>query len=367
MSINQKLSLSLQVGAVGEPGATDEQMYQDAVEDAKLGQALGFDAAWVIEHHFTDYYPTPNPITLLSYIAAACPGLDLGTCVLVLPWYNPLRLAEELAMLQTLSGANLHIGMGRGVAKLEYDAFGVDMSEARDRFREAYEIIRLGLSGESFTYRGEYLSVDRKVTVRPRLTDKRPYFYGAIGSASSAELMADIGLPPIAIGQFPGKVLASIQDNWNRRAKEIGLATHETRPLFVQCYIGDTDDDAKQEALSYLPAFFRTQVDHYQVDLTNWADISGYEQFERTFANLKKLADPVNLDGFLGFNICGSPDTVERRIREFQDIGFNHIIITNATPGVPKDVRHRMLKRFSTEIMPRFENQRARPTSVIAQ
>lgn len=367
MAAHQKASFGLQVGAVGKPGTSDEQMYKDAIEEAKLGQALGFEAVWVIEHHFTDYFPTPNPITLLAYIAASCPNLDLGTCVLVLPWYNPLRLAEDLAMLQTLSGANLHIGMGRGVAKLEYDAFGVNMSEARERFREAYEIIRLGLSGEPFRYKGEYLSVERTVTVRPRLSGKKPFFYGAIGSASSAELMADIGLPPIAIGQFPGKVLAAIQNNWNKRADEIGLEAHTTRPVFLQCYIGDTDEEAKQEAVHYLPSYFRTQVEHYQGDLTDWSDIAGYEQFERTFANLKKLADPANLDGFLDFNIAGSPDTVERRIREFMEIGFNHIIVTNATPGVPKEVRQRMLRRFSTEIMPRFADETAPHTSALAQ
>lgn len=357
MAENQAVAFSFQVGAVGEPGTSDEQLYRDAIEDAKLGQSLGFEAVWVIEHHFTDYFPTPNPVTLLSYIAAACPGLDLGTCVLVLPWYNPLRLAEELAMLQMLSGANLHIGMGRGVAKLEYDAFGVNMSEARERFREAYEIIQLALKGEPFGYKGEYLSVDRTITARPRLTGKRPNFYGAIGSASSAGLMADLGLPPIAIGQFPGKVLASIQTNWNKRAEEIGLSTDVTRPILLQCYIGDSDELAREEAIRYLPSYFQTQVDHYQGDMTNWSDITGYEQFERTFANLKKLANPDNLDEFLGFNIVGSPDTVERRVREFMEIGFNHIIVNNCTPGVPKQVRHRMLKRFATEIMPRFEGQ----------
>nr|WP_087573944.1 LLM class flavin-dependent oxidoreductase [Sphingomonas sp. CDS-1] len=366
MADNQKISFSFQVGAVGEPGASDEQMYCDAIEDAKLGQSLGFEAAWVIEHHFTDYFPTPNPVTLLSYIAAACPGLDLGTCVLVLPWYNPLRLAEELAMLQAMSGANLHIGMGRGVAKLEYDAFGVNMSEARERFREAYEIIQLALKGEPFNYHGDYLKVDRTVTARPRLTGRKPNFYGAIGSASSAEIMADIGLPPIAIGQFPGKVLAAIQNNWNKRAEEIGLSTDVNRPILLQCYIGDTDEEARDEALKYLPAYFRTQVEHYQGDMTNWSDIAGYEQFERTFANLKKLANPENLDGFLDFNICGSPDKVEQRIRDFMDIGFNHIIVTNSTPDVPKDVRHRMLKRFSAEIMPRFGGQMVKQPSPAA-
>lgn len=355
MGAEQKIAFSLQVGAVGGPGASDAEMYRDAIEDAKLGQSLGYEAAWVIEHHFTDYYPTPNPVTLLSYIAAACPGLDLGTCVLVLPWYNPLRLAEELAMLQTLSGANLHIGMGRGVAKIEYDAFGVDMSEARDRFREAYQIIDLALKGEPFTYQGKYLSVPRAVVTRPRLSGRKPRFYGAIGSASSAEIMADIGLPPISIAQFPAKVLAAIQSNWNRRAEELGLSTDTTRPIMVQCYIGDTDEEARAEAKQYLPSYFRTQVEHYQGDMTPWADIAGYEQFERTFANLKKMSDPQNLDGYLDLNMVGSPDTVARRVQEFADLGLNHIIVNNATPGVPQEARHRMLRRFATEVMPRFK------------
>jgi len=354
MTDDSPLSFSLQVGAVGALGMSDREMYRDAIEDARLGQSLGYKAAWVIEHHFTDYYPTPSPLMLLSHIAAACPGLDLGTCVLVLPWYNPLRLAEELAMLQTLADVNLHIGMGRGVAKLEYDAFGVNMSEARERFREAYEIIALALKGEPFTYQGQYLNVDRTVLARPLLTDRKPFFYGAIGSASSAEIMADIGLPPIAIGQFPGKVLASIQENWNRRAEEIGLVTQPTRPIMLQCYLGDTDEEAVAEATRYIPSYFSTQVDHYQGDMTDWDDIVGYEQFAKTFANLKRLADPSNVGQFLSFNMAGSPETVSRRVQDFINLGFNHIIVTNATPGVPKEVRHKMIRRFASEVMPNF-------------
>lgn len=349
-----KVVFGLQVGAVGAPGTSDRQMYRDAVEDAQLGQKLGYKAAWVIEHHFTNYFPTPNPITLLSHLAASCPTLDLGTCVLVLPWYNPLRLAEDIAMLQTLTDAQLHIGMGRGVAKLEYDAFGVNMGEARERFREAYEIIDLALKGAPFTYRGKLLSVERSVVVRPILGLRKPNFYGAIGSASSAPLMAEIGLPPIAIGQFPGKVLASIQENWDARTRELGRSTDVTRPILLQCYLADTDEAAVAEATKYIPSYFRTQVEHYQGELTDWGDIPGYEQFERTFRNLKRLADPANVGEFLSFNMAGTPDTVARRVQDFADIGFNHIIVTNSTPGVPQEVRHRMLNRFAAEVMPRF-------------
>jgi luciferase-like monooxygenase len=67
-----------------------------------LGAKLGYDAAWVVEHHFSDYYPTPSPLLLLSHIAARCPGFGLGTAVLVTSWHQPLRMAEEIAMLRLL-------------------------------------------------------------------------------------------------------------------------------------------------------------------------------------------------------------------------------------------------------------------------
>lgn len=348
------LTFGFQIGAVGDSGMPDRGMYHAAVEDAKLGQSLGYSAAWMVEHHFTDYFPTPNPLLFLSHIAAACPGLDLGTSVMVLPWYQPLRFAEDIAMLQTLSSGKLHIGMGRGVAKLEYDAFNVDMSQARERFREALDIIRLALKGEPFSYKGDFWRIDGKVTARPVLAEHQPNFYGAIGSASSATTMADLGLPLIAIAQFPAHVLKSIVDSWTHRAKERGLSTQVDCPIVVQCYIGNTDEAARDEARRFLPDYFQKQVEHYRGDLTPWEDIAGYEQFGRTFANLKKMSQPENIDGFLDINMVGTPETVAARVREFAELGFNHIIVTNNTPGVPKEVRHRMLTRFAKEVMPRF-------------
>src|SRR3977135_741727 len=112
----REAGFGVQIGAVDADGATDHAMYGEAVGDSRLAQALGFDAVWLVEHHFSDYYPTPNPLMFLSHIAAACPGLGLGTAVMVLPWYDPLRLAEDVAMLATLSQGELHIGMGRGTA-----------------------------------------------------------------------------------------------------------------------------------------------------------------------------------------------------------------------------------------------------------
>lgn len=355
--MNSDPAFAFQIAPVSEAGASDAVMYASALEDAHLGHSLGFSAGWIIEHHFTDYYPTPNPLIMLSHVAAACPGLGLGTSVMVLPWYNPLRFAEDVAMLQVLSKGPLHIGIGRGTAKLEYDAFEVDMTEARERFRESWEIVRTALEGKPFTYKGQYLSVDQEITLRPVLNGVKPNFYGAIGSPPSASIMADLGLPPLALAQFPDHLLQRIMDNWRARRLELSQSTNATAPILVQCYIADTDEEARAQARQYLPLYFKKQVEHYEILKNPWKDLEGYEQFSRYFDNLLKLSNADNIDGFIDLNAVGSPSTVERRIRELSAIGFNHFLMTNSTPGVPKDVRHNMMKRLAHDIMPRFQSQ----------
>src|SRR5439155_19385114 len=126
------------------------------------------------------------------------PQLSVVTCVLVAPGYEPLRLAGEIAMLSLLTRQHLHLGLGRGTAKYECDAFGLDMQESRQRFQEACEILALALASEPFSYQGSYLQVPKRITVRPRVAGvsrDRIHFYGAIGSPGSAEVMARLGLP----------------------------------------------------------------------------------------------------------------------------------------------------------------------------
>ena len=150
MTINNSLKFGFTAVAAstGDDAGDDTSRYAQMLDDCRLGYKLGYDCAWVLEHHFTDYFPTPSPHILMSHLAAAFPGLSLGSCVLVVPWYNPLRLAEEISMLSHLCTGELHLAFGRGTAKLEYDAYDIDMSSAKDRFKEAITIIDKGLSGE---------------------------------------------------------------------------------------------------------------------------------------------------------------------------------------------------------------------------
>ena len=349
----QAARFAYQIGAVGEAGQSDRQLYREAIADAELLHRLRYDAAWMVEHHFSDYYPQPNPLLFLSHIAAACPGLGLGTSVMVLPWYDPVRFAEDVAMLQTLSDGPLHIGMGRGTAKSEYDAFGIGMETARDRFRETWEFTRKALRGGPVTHAGHYASWSTPTVLRPAVDGRMPNFYGAIGSLESAAIMADLGLPPLSLSSFPDKLLRRILETWKERTAAAGRPTDVTFPISIKCFVAETDEAARAQALDYLPKFFALQVEHYQSDHAPWGNIPGYEQFNRMFANLRQLSDPANLGGYLAQNLVGSPDTVARRVREILDLGFNYLVVSNATYGVPRAVRHETIRLFAEEVIPR--------------
>src|SRR5260370_1081359 len=133
----EDVRFGFQAAAADVAGVPDQHLYRDLMADCALGHRLGYDAAWLLEHHFSDYYPTPSPLLMMAHIAAKFPDLSLGPSVLVLPWYHPLRLAEEIAMLNSLTRGTLHLGIGRGTAKMEYDAYNVD-KEARQLGRRYY-------------------------------------------------------------------------------------------------------------------------------------------------------------------------------------------------------------------------------------
>jgi alkanesulfonate monooxygenase SsuD/methylene tetrahydromethanopterin reductase-like flavin-dependent oxidoreductase (luciferase family) len=344
--------------AADAPGTPDHELYRTVLEDVEYHAELGYTTAWLIEHHFSDYFPTPSPLLLASHIAARFPELSLGTCVLVTPWYQPLRLAGEIAMLSLLTEQPLHLGLGRGTAKYEFDAFGLDMNESRQRFQEAYEILSQALRGEPFSYQGTYLRVPKRITVRPRvagISSDRIHFYGAIGSPGSAEVMARLGLPPICttIGDFDTQV--GILRRWENAAAESGTSTGDaTRPIMINCIVADTDTEAVRLAQEYIPRFMQAQVDHYTPDEVDWEKLESYRAWKGQFAGMKAKTNPASIPAWADYQLVGSPDTVALKTARYIEAGFNHIFVHAATPGVPSKVRRQWTERFAREVAPRF-------------
>ncbi len=186
--------------------------------------------------------PTPSPLLLLPHIAARCPELGLATAVLVTPWHQPLRMAEEIAMLSLLIDAPLYIGLGRGNAPLEYEAFDIAMAEANDRFDECLAIVRLALLGEPFTYNGKYLRVPREIRLRPTPRLDKLMFLGAVGQPSSGAKLARLSLPPMLTGHSPLEILTAWDETTRAATFRADIScrsntTHSTLSAMPMCRV----------------------------------------------------------------------------------------------------------------------------------
>jgi alkanesulfonate monooxygenase SsuD/methylene tetrahydromethanopterin reductase-like flavin-dependent oxidoreductase (luciferase family) len=232
------------------------------------------------------------------------------------------------------------------------------MDEARERFHECWEIMRIALKGEPFTYEGRFHKVEKPITLRPHLGERRPNFYGAVSSPSSGSIMAKQGLAPLSLLNYSHDILAGILADWKRINRENGGGVeHTTFPLMTNVYIADTDEEARAEAKRYLPIYYQVQVDHYDSEKDVWKDMPSYQETGKMMNRLKLYTNPDNLDPQINLNPIGTPETVRRRLQALVDIGFNHFIIRNGTPGVPRTVRHSMMQRFAKEVMPHFHTK----------
>src|SRR5207248_6002022 len=123
----------------------DREVYAQELRLTELAEPLGLDSVWSVEHHFTDYTMCPDVLQFLTYMAGRTTRVALGSMVVVLPWHDPMRVAEEVSMLDNISGGRMILGLGRGAGKVEFDGFRVPMGESRERFVEYAQMLLEGL------------------------------------------------------------------------------------------------------------------------------------------------------------------------------------------------------------------------------
>jgi len=354
MSVND-VSFGICAGPVDVPGTDDANLYRLAFEDVALAERLGYTTVWALEHHCSDYYPTPSPMMFLAKVAGLYPRMELGTMVLIAPWYHPLRLAGDIAMLSHLSGADLHLGLGRGSSASEYEAFNLDLDDSREVFREVVEILNLALAGGRFSYRGKFYRIENPVELRPHPRRAAINLYGAISTPPSAEIMAGLGLRPLSNAFRPLEMHREVLDNWTRAMVAGGRNPAGTKPIQAHLIIADTDDEAFALSRQQMPQFFQAQVKHYQADLARYKELKTYD-FERIHKIRITHSDPNNLDHFNSLQFFGTPKTIRRQIERYLELGFDKFIVTTNTPGIPQRLRHEWLTRFAREVAPEFSS-----------
>src|SRR2546422_11321066 len=161
------MKVGIALNMLTKDGLSDAAVLAEHMALGDLAEPLGFDSLFALEHHFTGYAMSPAPTQLLSYYAGRTRRIALGTAVIVLPWHDPIRVAEQIALLDILCGGRCLFGFGRGAASVEYSGFRVPMEEARPRFVEAAEIVVKALSEDSFEHEGTFYRIPR-TAIRPR-------------------------------------------------------------------------------------------------------------------------------------------------------------------------------------------------------
>ena len=182
---------------------SDAEMVQTQMALAELVEPLGFDALWPPEHHFTDYSACPDNLQFLSWLAGRTSRIKLGTGAVIVLWNDPLRVVEKVAFLDHLSNGRALLGLGRGLARVEYEHFQIDMSSARGRFDEGSRMIIAGLEQGFVEGSGPYYPQIR-TEIRPRpLRGFADRFYVVGISPESVEQVAQLGARLMVFSQQP--------------------------------------------------------------------------------------------------------------------------------------------------------------------
>ena len=332
----------------------DGQVFDEEIRLALLAEELGFDVIWPVEHHFFDYAFCPDNTQFLSYLAGRTERIDLGTAAVILPWNEPLRVAEKIAMLDQLSGGRVRFGMGRGLSRREYAPFrGIEMDTSRARFDESSEMVVEALETGYIEGSGPYYEQPR-TEIRPRPTRSfKDRLYAVANSNDSIDSAARIG----------ARMIMFAERQWDHRLPGIERHRKNFRELhgsdapppvtadFTYC---DTDAErGVEKATIYMGRYLASLLEHYELMGDHFSQTEGYRAYEKNAELLRTLGEAGFLKGFLRANAFGTPDqiltTLEKRRAE---LGPFEQATSFRFGGTPYEEAERSMRLFAKEVLP---------------
>ena len=322
-----------------------QTLYANRLALAQAADKAGFFAYHLAEHHGTPLGMAPSPALFLTAVASCTQRIRLGPLAYLLPLYNPLRLIEEVCMLDQLSGGRLELGISRGVSPYEIGCFDIDANDTRDIFTETVEIFRAGMLSDSLNHAGKYYRYrEVPMTIKPLQRPYPPLWYPT-HNPTSVEYAARHGYHFVSLG--PITLLRELTDHyravWNsHRHDPDRINGHVAEPILGtmrQIFIADTDDEAMAIARAAYRDWNRSitwlwhrHQDHAVDGLFDWDT------------------------GILGETILiGSPRTVREKIeRLIAESGCNYVIGAFAWGTLTQAQSLRSLELFATQVMPGF-------------
>lgn len=331
---------------------SDRAFYERMLEESDRAEALGFHGVWFAEHHFFNYGGhIPSVPVIGAAVAQRTTRIRIGSSVALLPLQDPIRLAEEFAMLDCLSNGRLDFGIGRGFQKAEFDAFERNMGDSRLLFEEAHAIVMKAWSEERFSYEGKFRRL-HDVRVLPKPIQKPPPVYVAcIFTRDSFEWAGRMGynlmIVPYALPK-PEMLADSLRIFQEARAAHGHKGAAEVLAVY-HSYCGETALKAKEEPraamLRYLGAAAESNREPAYSD--QYAAYANLRSGFKTMMDYDQVLYPNRL-------IFGDRDQCVDRIRQIEAIGVTNVGLLVNFGGLARDQVLGSLERFGVEVMPRF-------------
>jgi alkanesulfonate monooxygenase SsuD/methylene tetrahydromethanopterin reductase-like flavin-dependent oxidoreductase (luciferase family) len=333
---------------------SDREVYELDLSLAVQAEGLGYESIWSVEHHFTNYTMCPDVLQFLTYMAGATQHIQLGSMVCVLPWHDPLRVAEQVSMLDNLSGGRVIFGIGRGTGKVEFDGFREDMSTARLRFKESSELVLNALEKGVAEYDGELVRQPR-VELRPRpFKSFRGRTYAAAVSPESARIMAELGVGLLIIPQKPW---AAVQAELAEYRQVYRDATGDVAPPPIVAgwtFVDESADRAEAMAREFISGYWDTVIAHYQFDQPHLKDTPGYEHHGLMYDRLTQPGGMQRMtEFFLDLQLWGTPERVYEKVVDLQrKTLMDGYVAVFRYAGMPVEEAERSMKLFARDVMP---------------
>jgi len=330
---------------------SEQAVYDSGLEQMLAAESLGYSSVWIAEHHFNDYGLCPAPPVLAAFVAARTTTLRLGMGVSLLPLHHPVDLAEELAVLDVVSGGRLDVGIGRGGTLQDYQTFQSDRADSRERVEEGIALMRRAWSGAPFDFQGRFHSAER-LHVRPSPAQQpHPPLFIAANSEESVVSAARLGLPTLSSFFVPIAELQRRHTLYRETALAVGRSESAVATLEGQAWgmrvvhIAPHHDEALRATEAPFMGYQR-RMSVLRSDATGGSVPSS---FDRSRLRLRAFSDYL-ADGWA---LIGTPSEVRDNLSRYVDAtGYERVLLLMALPGLASNLALRSMRLFAEEVAP---------------
>jgi alkanesulfonate monooxygenase SsuD/methylene tetrahydromethanopterin reductase-like flavin-dependent oxidoreductase (luciferase family) len=314
-------------------GRSFGELYNEMFRQVERTEELGFDSIWLTEHHLTDDGYLPSLMPMAAAIAARTRRVEIGTYVMLFPFYHPIKLAEDIAVVDVISGGRLRIGVGQAYRAEEFAAFGINKKQRLGRTLEALEILKLASTGERFSFKGRYFDLtDVRVLPRP-ISQPHPELLWGVGAPKGIQRAAEMGLSFATVGA--ASAVRIYHDALRALGKDpASFSVVGSRTVYIADSAEEAWNDIERPSLYWAENYGRWLAQHAGTDISQAMIRPDPERLKRV-------------------SVLGPPAEVRRRLsRIIEEDKLTDLIINTQLPGLDPAKAMRSLERFGAEVLP---------------